>query len=234
MPSDGPATPVAQYVRAYAPAAEEITAASAAIGGEQPIAALVQRLRDDVAVPAIADTAVVAGPRGPITALDFARTRTLDLVVHCDDLSRSFPDRDPVPLQRPALATTVRLLAELLARAGPGRSVEVRVAPFVAVQAVAGPRHTRGTPPNVVETDAAHLAAGRHRPAAVHRRRRVRRDPSQRQPQRPDRPTSPSSPDSLRPRAGRSAAHALHRGAKRGLDLAPRTMVTWLRAATDS
>jgi putative sterol carrier protein len=33
--------------------------------------------------------------------------------------------------------------------------VELRVPPFVAVQCVAGPRHTRGTPPNVVETDAA-------------------------------------------------------------------------------
>jgi hypothetical protein len=44
------------------------------------------------------------------------------------------------------------LLADLAARA-PGRSVEVRVPPYGAVQAVAGPRHTRGTPPNVVETD---------------------------------------------------------------------------------
>jgi hypothetical protein len=35
----------------------------------------------------------------------------------------------------------------------PGRSVEVRVPPFAAVQCVEGPRHTRGTPPNVVETD---------------------------------------------------------------------------------
>ncbi|WP_019806646.1 sterol carrier family protein, partial [Saccharomonospora halophila] len=35
----------------------------------------------------------------------------------------------------------------------PGRSVEVRVPPYAAVQCVAGPRHTRGTPPNVVETD---------------------------------------------------------------------------------
>jgi hypothetical protein len=58
-----------------------------------------------------------------------------------------------VPLLRPALATTVRTLAEILAAQAPGRSVEVRVPPFVAVQAVAGPRHTRGTPPNVVETD---------------------------------------------------------------------------------
>ena len=43
--------------------------------------------------------------------------------------------------------------AEILAEQVPGRSVELRVAPFVAVQAVPGPRHTRGTPPNVVETD---------------------------------------------------------------------------------
>jgi len=45
------------------------------------------------------------------------------------------------------------LLEELAARA-PGRTVEVRVPPFGAVQCVEGPRHTRGTPPNVVETDA--------------------------------------------------------------------------------
>lgn len=50
--------------------------------------------------------------------------------------------------------TAVRFtLAELAARA-PGRSVEVRVPPHGAVQAIEGPRHTRGTPPNVVETDA--------------------------------------------------------------------------------
>ncbi len=148
----GPATPVAQYVRAYAPAAADITEASVA-AGDLPPDQLLASLREPVAAADLADTAVVAGPRGPITALDFARTRTVDLVVHCDDLSRSFPDRDPVPLLRPALATAVRTLAEILAAQAPGRSVEVRVAPFIAVQAVPGPRHTRGTPPNVVETD---------------------------------------------------------------------------------
>jgi hypothetical protein len=44
------------------------------------------------------------------------------------------------------------LLARLRERA-PGRSVEVRVPPYGAAQCVEGPRHTRGTPPNVVETD---------------------------------------------------------------------------------
>ncbi|WP_062541544.1 sterol carrier family protein, partial [Mycobacterium celatum] len=43
--------------------------------------------------------------------------------------------------------------ARTLAEQAPGASVEVRIPPFVAVQCVAGPRHTRGTPPNVVETD---------------------------------------------------------------------------------
>jgi len=44
-------------------------------------------------------------------------------------------------------------LAVLETRA-PGRSVEVRVPPFAAVQVVPGVRHTRGTPPAVVEMDA--------------------------------------------------------------------------------
>jgi hypothetical protein len=46
----------------------------------------------------------------------------------------------------------VRFTLEELASVAPGNSVEVRVPPAGAVQAVAGPRHTRGTPPNVVET----------------------------------------------------------------------------------
>ena len=56
---------------------------------------------------------------------------------------------------RTDLATAVRYLLQLLVEKAPGHSVEVRVPPFGAVQVVEGPRHTRGTPPNVVETDAA-------------------------------------------------------------------------------
>ncbi|MBT2502768.1 sterol carrier family protein [Curtobacterium sp. ISL-83] len=56
---------------------------------------------------------------------------------------------------RPTLAMAVRWTLQRLADDVPGNSVEVRVPPFAAVQAVPGPRHTRGTPPNVVETDAA-------------------------------------------------------------------------------
>ena len=52
---------------------------------------------------------------------------------------------------RDVLALATRYLLQLFAEANPGHAVEVRVPPFGAVQAVEGPRHTRGTPANVVE-----------------------------------------------------------------------------------
>ena len=55
--------------------------------------------------------------------------------------------------ERTALAAAVRLSLRTLAQSAPGRSVEVRVPPFAAVQCIQGPRHTRGTPPNVIEMD---------------------------------------------------------------------------------
>ena len=54
---------------------------------------------------------------------------------------------------RSDLAAAVRLSLRTLEGIAPGRSVEVRVPPFAAVQCVAGPEHIRGTPPNIVETD---------------------------------------------------------------------------------
>lgn len=60
-------------------------------------------------------------------------------------------EQDATP--RDVIRTAVRFTLEELAEVAPGRSVEVRVPPDGAVQAVEGPRHTRGTPPNVVETD---------------------------------------------------------------------------------
>lgn len=68
---------------------------------------------------------------------------------------------DPAPAD--LRAATKHLLA-LLDRKAPGNSVEVRVPPYAAVQVIPGARHTRGTPPAVVETDPATwiaLATGR-------------------------------------------------------------------------
>lgn len=58
------------------------------------------------------------------------------------------------PADRQTMASAVRFTLEELADLAPGHTVEVRVAPYGAVQCVDGPKHTRGTPPNVVETDA--------------------------------------------------------------------------------
>ena len=66
----------------------------------------------------------------------------------------------PVP---EALRAATRSLLGTLATRAPGRAVEVRVPPYAAVQCIEGPRHTRGTPPNLVEMDPVtwvRLAAG--------------------------------------------------------------------------
>lgn len=162
------ATPMAahQYVAQYRRSAAELHDKTVAATGNEPVSALVQRM--DAAAGALVSllagnlpTVIQAG-RGPVRTGDFVTSRVIELVVHADDLARSMPD--PAPLVRPALALTVRTLAEFLVARAPGRTVEVRVPPFVAVQAIAGPRHTRGTPPNVVETDPTtwiRLATGR-------------------------------------------------------------------------
>jgi hypothetical protein len=51
------------------------------------------------------------------------------------------------------LRLLTRHFLALLQQRAPGNSVEVRVPPYAAVQVVEGVRHTRGTPPAVVETD---------------------------------------------------------------------------------
>jgi Bacterial SCP ortholog len=61
-------------------------------------------------------------------------------------------DGSPAP-DRASLAEAVRLTARTLAALAPGATVELRVPPFVAVQCISGLSHTRGNPPNVVETD---------------------------------------------------------------------------------
>lgn len=67
------------------------------------------------------------------------------------------PEAVAAALAGPRGPTELRLLTKhflaLLARRAPGRSVEVRVPPYAAVQVVEGVRHTRGTPPAVVELD---------------------------------------------------------------------------------
>ncbi len=59
------------------------------------------------------------------------------------------------PTDREDLRLLTKHFLALLQQRAPGNSVEVRVPPYAAVQVVPGVRHTRGTPPAVVELDAA-------------------------------------------------------------------------------
>ncbi|WP_242605473.1 sterol carrier family protein [Frankia sp. Cppng1_Ct_nod] len=87
----------------------------------------------------------VVTPAGVMRLGEFLGAQVAEGVVHGIDLGG-----EPV---RDALRLAVRTFTGLLVARAPGRSVEVRIPPFTAVQVVEGPRHTRGTPPNVVEID---------------------------------------------------------------------------------
>ncbi|MCX4982288.1 maleylpyruvate isomerase family mycothiol-dependent enzyme [Streptomyces sp. NBC_00572] len=120
--------------------------------------------RYEAAIAGVADERLVPTRFGAMTLADFLVTRTVELVVHTDDLNAA--TGAGVPFDRQALAACTRLLADALAAEAPGGAVEVRIPPYAVVQCVEGPRHTRGTPPNVVETDPLtwiRLATGRAR-----------------------------------------------------------------------
>ncbi|WP_432096431.1 sterol carrier family protein [Streptomyces sp. bgisy100] len=102
-------------------------------------------------LPGAPDDRLLAVPSGAMLLGDYLVTRCVELVVHGDDLADALGTE--IPTDRQALAAATRLLADALAARAPGGAVEVRIPPFAVVQCVEGPRHTRGTPPNVVETD---------------------------------------------------------------------------------
>jgi uncharacterized protein (TIGR03083 family) len=167
------ALPIHEFVTRYRRDVEMIMAAtieaSAGLSGPEVVARLELAI-DDLATRFQADvqmSQVIMTRRGPTTIEDYLATRIVELVVHTDDFNRSVPEVPPATLQRPALARCTRTLVGILGARQPGRSVEVRVPPYAAVQCAIGdpgPTHTRGTPPNVVETDPVtflRLATGR-------------------------------------------------------------------------
>ncbi|MGI8882534.1 MAG: sterol carrier family protein [Jatrophihabitans sp.] len=167
-PADSASLSNAEFVRGYRRDVALLNESTRAKAADFPGTELVARLRAELDGAALdlehPPHQELSTPRGPVRLGDFLATRAIELVVHADDLSRSVPDRPSVPVDRAALAIATRELTAILAGQAPGRTVEVRVPPFAAVQAIAGPRHTRGTPPNVVETDPTtwlRLATGR-------------------------------------------------------------------------
>jgi len=53
--------------------------------------------------------------------------------------------------KNPQITVTVKEILDLIKNISPGKSVELRVPPYGAIQCVAGSNHRRGTPPNTVE-----------------------------------------------------------------------------------
>jgi uncharacterized protein (TIGR03083 family) len=95
------------------------------------------------ALVGLEESRVVQQRTGAHSLLDAVRFRVIEGVVHGLDLG---VDPDPI-----AQRVAVKALVEVLAARAPGHAVELRVPPYTAVQVIEGPRHTRGTPPNVVE-----------------------------------------------------------------------------------
>ena len=54
----------------------------------------------------------------------------------------------------PQIASEVKVILDLIKKISPGKSVELRIPPYRAIQCVSGSNHKRGTPPNTVEMSA--------------------------------------------------------------------------------
>jgi uncharacterized protein (TIGR03083 family) len=161
---------IAEYTSAWPDAAGEIAErerTNAAGLDRDGVLRNAERARADLvtALDAVTEeNPTVLGRRGPLRLADLMVTRINELVTHSLDLSASIPEATPIELDHGALGVACRMLTGILAERVPGHTVELRVPPYAAVQCVAGPRHTRGTPPNVVEVDAVtwiELATGR-------------------------------------------------------------------------
>jgi uncharacterized protein (TIGR03083 family) len=109
--------------------------------GEADLADAVDKAR--AALATADEKQVVVQRTGAHTLYDAVRFRILEGVVHGLDVGI---DPDPI-----AQRLAVKLMVDILVARAPGKAVELRIPPYTAVQVVEGPRHTRGTPPNVVE-----------------------------------------------------------------------------------
>ena len=114
--------------------------------------ATIEELRERVTanralVAEIGPDDVLETKRGPMRADDIIITRCIEVTLHSLDLAT------PAALDETCTRIVVRALLDVLAMRHPGRSVEVRVPPYAAIQCIEGPTHTRGTPANTVECD---------------------------------------------------------------------------------
>ena len=149
-----PETDVLAYLSGMSALADQVKERAAGIGAERKP----KELRADVAAAADALagvdaplTTTIPGYAGTLSLGDFLVTRCVEGVAHGLDLK--YVTGVPAAPDPTALKVGVRILAALVERAVPGKAVEVRVPGHVAFQCLSGPKHTRGTPGNVVECD---------------------------------------------------------------------------------
>lgn len=167
LPASAGVLNVSEYLAGYADRADRISALTHTAAAElvDIPAGYAERWADAASrLDSLGTPEKVVARRGAARLADFLVTRMIEMVVHADDLARSLPEMAPPRLPPAAARIVTRVLLDVLATRHPGGAVEVRVPPVAAVQAMAGPRHTRGTPPSVVETDPQtwiRLAAGR-------------------------------------------------------------------------
>ena len=169
LPTNAGVLSIGEYLAGYADRADRITGLTQEAAAELTDIPEGYHERWDEALAhlrALDGAEKVLARRGAARLADLVATRLIELVVHADDLARSVPTMPPAALPPRAERVVARVLLGVLADRQPGHAVEVRVPPVAAVQCLPGPRHTRGTPPSVVETDPTtwtRLAAGRHR-----------------------------------------------------------------------
>lgn len=152
--TDAPENDVLGYLSGMSADADDVQRRAVdTAAGKKP-----KELRADVAAGAEALakvdaplTLTIPGYNGTLSLGDYLVTRCVEGVVHGCDLR--YATGVPAAPDPTALKVAVRILAALVERAVPGKAVEVRVPGHVAFQCISGPKHTRGTPGNVVECD---------------------------------------------------------------------------------
>lgn len=167
LPATAGVLSVSEYLAGYAARSERISALTHEAAADLTDIPDGYRQRWDDALSRLASLGTVEkvlARRGAARLADLLATRVIEMVVHADDLARSLPGQTPAALPSAAPRFVAAVLLDVLAARHPGGTLEVRVPPVAVVQCLAGPRHTRGTPPAVVETDPTtwiRLAAGR-------------------------------------------------------------------------
>lgn len=125
---------------------QEIMRIQSSEGFTQSICSMIADLRRGLTRPNLPHT--IATTYGPAQIVDHVRV--------CMLLVSALLARYHLPVPASARTEAVRTLCSVIAARHPGQAIEIRIPPIAAIQVVsAGPQHTRGTPPNVVETDAA-------------------------------------------------------------------------------